>query len=221
MLILTSIANFSCNAWQYTVGPGAGARPTTASESQKIYFATSHDLNTWTKTDAVFATNTSLYTVAEGGWDCLTTIQAAVPPPPPPLPPPPPPILASSDAATGSATVQRAGVDRTRNAAAHTDVDSTSNGAADVDTNANDTGSLYGYFFARSKANGGGGFARSVDGIHWTALESVHAHSASSVFQFEDRLWLTAVTTMAGYVRVVRVVRVVYHKTLITPAVHL
>lgn len=62
----------------YSQGPGTGdPHPTTAAASQKIYFALSDDLNTWRKTDAVFETDTSLYKVATGAWDCIATLPAA------------------------------------------------------------------------------------------------------------------------------------------------
>ena len=162
--------------------PGAGTHPATANESQKIYFATSHDLNTWTKTSAVFETDTSLYTVAEGAWDCLATIPASA---------------AAAAAAAAPPTKSMVAVDKRHGII--TAVSGTPTAALEKDNAAAvDDESLYGYFFARSKANNGGGFAHSRDGIHWTALQSVHSQPASSVFQFEDRIWLTAVITLAG-----------------------
>ena len=129
-------------------GPGHGARPTTPVASQQIYFATSDDLNTWRKTDTVFETDTSLYNVAAGAWDCIVTLPAG-------------------------------------------------------------DGSLYGYFFANSKnptplpSGQGGGFAHSKDGVQWAALPSV-ASSASSVFRFGPRIWLTARNGVALAVRSTR-----------------
>lgn len=149
----------------YSQGPGAGTHPTTAATSQKIYFATSDDLNIWKKTDTVFETDVSQYNVAEGAWDCIATLPG-------------------------------------------------------------DDGSLFGYFFADAKQTQsvgsgvkGGGFAHSVnplagslqpahfvsqpslllqvDGLHWNALPSVSG-SASSVFRFGPRIWLTSAGRLTG-----------------------
>ena len=65
-------------------------------------------------------------------------------------------------------------------------------------------------FFANSKnpkalsSGHGGGFAHSEDGVHWTALPSV-ASSASSVFRFGPRIWLTARNGVALAVRLPRI----------------
>lgn len=99
-------------------------------------------MNGWeivgTKSNVSFETDTSLYTVQTGAWDCIATLPAA-------------------------------------------------------------DGSLFGYFFAKAKQTlpgahgGGGGIAHSTDGIHWRALSPV-AGSASSVFRFGPRIWLTDMT---------------------------